>query len=104
VKFIPLWKRHTLGMQLVHEGIVSFGDTPVPIYEKIFLGGERSIRGFDIYRIGPRNEYGSVIGGNKALYFNLEYQIPLNQQISFVFFYDVGNAYDFGEAISLKNL
>ncbi len=104
VKFIPFWKRHTLGMQFVHEGISAFGNTPVPLYEKIFLGGERSIRGYDIYRIGPRNEYGAVIGGNKALYLNLEYLIPLNQQISFVFFYDVGNAYDFGQPISLKNL
>jgi outer membrane protein insertion porin family len=104
VKFFPIGKRHTLGMQFVHEGISAFGDTPVPLYEKIFLGGERSIRGFDIYRIGPRNEYGAVIGGNKALYLNLEYLIPLNQQISFVFFYDVGNAYDFGQPINLKNV
>lgn len=104
VKFIPLGKRHTLGMQFVHEGISSFGDTPVPLYEKIFLGGERSIRGFDIYRIGPRNEYGAVVGGNKAFYLNLEYLIPLNQQVSFVLFYDVGNAYDFGQPIDLKNL
>lgn len=104
VKFIPIGKRHTLGMQFVHEGISAFGDTPVPLYEKIFLGGERSIRGFDIYRIGPRNEYGAVIGGNKALYLNLEYLIPLNQQVSFVFFYDVGNAYDFGQPINLKNV
>jgi outer membrane protein insertion porin family len=104
VKFIPIGKRHTLGMQFVHEGISAFGDTPVPLYEKIFLGGERSIRGFDIYRIGPRNEYGAVIGGNKALYLNLEYLIPLNQQVSFVFFYDVGNAYDFGQPIDLKNV
>jgi outer membrane protein insertion porin family len=104
VKFIPIGKRHTLGMQFVHEGISAFGDTPVPLYEKIFLGGERSIRGFDIYRIGPRNEYGAVVGGNKALYLNLEYLIPLNQQVSFVFFYDVGNAYDFGQPINLKNV
>jgi len=104
VKFIPITKHHTLGMQLVHEEIFKFGNNEVPLYEKIFLGGERSIRGFDIYRIGPRTASGTVIGGSKALYLNLEYQIALNQQISFVFFYDVGNAYDFGQPISLKNV
>ncbi len=104
VKFIPIGKRHTLGMQLVHEGIFRFGSGSIPIYEKIFLGGEQTIRGFDIYRIGPRNEYGSVIGGSKAFYANLEYQISLNQQVSFVLFYDVGNAYDFGQSINLKNV
>jgi len=104
VKFIPIGKRHTLGMQLVHQAIIRFGDSPVPIYEKFFLGGEQSIRGFDIYRIGPRNEFGTVIGGNKSFYANLEYIIPLNNQFSFILFYDVGNAYDFGEPISLKNV
>jgi outer membrane protein insertion porin family len=104
VKFIPVGKRHTLGFQLVHQSIIRIGDNPIPIYEKFFLGGEQSIRGFDIYRIGPRNENGTVIGGNKAFFANFEYQIPLNQQFSFVFYYDVGNAYDFGEPISLKNV
>jgi len=104
VKFIPIGKHHTLGFQVVHEAITRFGEGSIPIYEKIFLGGERSIRGFDIYRIGPRNEYGSVIGGNKAFYLNLEYQMPLNEQISFVLFYDVGNSYDFGQPIKLNNV
>ncbi|MCP4215114.1 MAG: outer membrane protein assembly factor BamA [bacterium] len=105
VKFVPLWKRkHTFGMQVVYQGLKSFGDKPVPIYEKYFLGGEQSIRGFDIYRIGPRNERGSVIGGNKALFMNLEYQIPMTQQFTFIAYYDIGNAYDFGQPISFKNV
>lgn len=104
VKFIPIGKRHTLGMQFVHQAIFAFGDTPVPIYEKFFLGGEQSIRGFDIYRIGPRNEYGSVIGGNKAFYANVEYIIPLNQQFSFILFYDIGNVYASGVPISFKDV
>lgn len=104
VKFFPLWKKHTLGVQVVHESISEFGDKPVPVYEKFFLGGEQSIRGFDIYRIGPRNESGTVIGGNKSFHVNVEYQIPINQQFSFVLFYDVGNAYDYGQPISLKDV
>ena len=104
VKFIPIGKRHTLGMQIVHQAIITFGDNEVPIYEKFFLGGEQSIRGFDIYRLGPRNEYGTVIGGNKSIFANLEYIIPLNNQFSFILFYDIGNAYDFGEPISLKDV
>lgn len=104
VKFIPIGKRHTFGMQLVYEGIKKFGPNPIPNYELYFLGGEQSIRGFDIYRIGPRSESGTVLGGNKAFYFNFEYQIPLNQQISFNLFYDVGNAYDFGVPITFKDV
>jgi len=104
VKFFPLKKRHVFGMQVVYMGISQFGDKPIPLYEKFFLGGEQSIRGFDVYRLGTRNENGTVTGGNKAIYANFEYVIPLNQQFSFVFFYDVGNAYDFAQPISFKNL
>ena len=52
----------------------------------------------------PRDKNGNVVGGNKSIYFNLEYAIPLTQQFSFVFFYDVGNTYDVGMPIKLKDV
>jgi outer membrane protein insertion porin family len=81
-----------------------FGDKYIPFYERYFLGGERSIRGFDIYQIGPRDEQGYVIGGDKAMFFNFEYQIPLSQQFSFNLFFDMGNAYDIDKPISLNDV
>jgi outer membrane protein assembly factor BamA len=63
-----------------------------------------SIRGFDIYNLGPRDKSGNVLGGNKSFYLNFEYAIPLTQQFSFVFFYDVGNSYDVGMPIKLKDV
>lgn len=104
VKFIPFFKRHTVGIQFIHQAIHPFGDQPVPFYERIFLGGERSIRGYEIHRVGPRNANGAVIGGSKAFQLNLEYMVPINQQLSVGLFYDIGNAYDFGDPISLKNV
>ena len=45
----------------------------LPIFEKLFLGGEYSIRGFDLRTIGPRDPAtGLVLGGNKSLLFNVE--------------------------------
>ena len=104
VRFQPLWKRHVLGLHLAYEGLSPFANRRVPFYEKYFLGGERSIRGFDIYTIGPRDKDGNVLGGTKSLLFNLEYAIPLTQQFSFVFFYDMGNAYDAGVPIRLRDV
>jgi outer membrane protein insertion porin family len=104
VHFQPLWKRHVLGLHLVYEGLAPFGGKAVPFYEKFFMGGERQIRGFDAYELGPRNMGGVVLGGTKSLLFNLEYAIPLTQQFSFVFFGDVGNAYDAGVPINLKDI
>jgi len=103
-KFQPLWSNHVLGLHAVYEGIQAFGDKALPFYEKFFLGGERSIRGFEVYTIGPRNTGGSILGGNKSLYFNMEYSIPVAQQFSFVFFYDVGNSYNTGSPINLRDV
>lgn len=104
VKFIPLWKRkHTIGIQAVYQGLKGFGEKDIPIYEKFFLGGEQSIRGYDIYRIGPRTESGAVTGGTKAFFINLEYQVPITPQFSAALYYDMGNAYDKGVPISFKN-
>jgi outer membrane protein insertion porin family len=104
VRFLPLWNKHVLGLHAVYEGLEPFGGRGVPFYEKFFLGGERSIRGFDIYTLGPRDRSGNVLGGSKSILFNVEYAIPLTQQFSFVFFYDVGNAYDVGTPIRLNDV
>ncbi|MCP5108596.1 MAG: outer membrane protein assembly factor BamA [bacterium] len=106
VKFVPLWKRkkHVLGMQFVYQSLLSFGNKVIPSWEKFHLGGEQSIRGYNYYDISPRNEKGDPTGGNKAFYLNLQYEIPFNRQLSAIFFYDAGNAYDFGQSISLKNI
>lgn len=104
VKFIPLWKRkHTIGIQAVYQGLKGFGKNEVPIYERYFLGGEQSIRGYDIYRIGPRTASGAVTGGTKAFFVNFEYQIPITPQFSLAAYYDIGNAYAKGVPISLSN-
>jgi len=105
VKFVPLWSNHVLGLHSVYEAINSFGvGKSIPFYEKYFLGGERSIRGFEIYTLGPRDANGSVLGGTKSLFFNMEYAIPLTQQFSFVFFYDVGNSYGSGTPVRLNDV
>ncbi len=95
-KFIPMLNhgRHTFGVHAVYEDMIPFGGKDIPFYEKYFLGGERSIRGFDIYQIGPKDSNGYVIGGERAFFVNVEYRMPLNEQFSLVAFYDVGNAYD----------
>ena len=50
------------------EYIRPYGSTSVlPIFETLFLGGEYSVRGFDIRSIGPRGpRTGLVLGGNKS--------------------------------------
>lgn len=105
-KFIKIPKTsHVFGVNFVYQKLKGFGDNQViPFYENFFLGGERSIRGFDVYRIGPRNENGAVIGGDKSFYFNVEYRIHINEQISFNLFGDFGNAYAEHQKMDFSNI
>jgi outer membrane protein insertion porin family len=75
-------------------------DGEVPIFERFFLGGPYSIRGFKSRELSPKDpNTGETIGGNKELIGNLEYLFPLVSEISLkgVFFFDVGNTWAQGE-------
>ena len=70
-------RRTSLGFRAQAEYIKPYGSTiALPIFEKLFLGGEYSMRGFDLRTVGPRDPVtGLVLGGNKSLLFNAEYLI-----------------------------
>jgi outer membrane protein insertion porin family len=81
----------------------------LPIFERLFLGGEYSVRGYDIRSIGPRDvgtpeQPGTfiVIGGNKSLLFNAEYLITIAGPVRLVLFYDAGQVRDFGESYAMN--
>jgi outer membrane protein insertion porin family len=102
--FKPIVKNHVFGFHVEYSFIKKFGDTPVPFWEKFFLGGERSIRGYDIYTIGPRSVQGTNIGGETSLFFNVEYIIPIGGPLYAIFFHDAGNAYGEDQKISFKDM
>ena len=65
-------------------------------YERYRLGGIDTVRGYEDFEIFPRNANGEINfnGGNKVLYANLEYRIPLANQLTAVAFFDVGQVWD----------
>jgi outer membrane protein insertion porin family len=84
--------RLTLGLRAQYQYIHQFsGSAELPIFEKLFLGGEYSVRGFDIRSIGPQDPInGLVLGGNKLLNFNVEEQITIAGPVRAILFYDAG--------------
>ena len=92
VWFIKQSNRLTLGMRAQAEYIHAFsGSKELPIFQKLFLGGEYSIRGFDIRTVGPQDPLtGLVLGGNKSLLFNFEEQITIAGPVRLIAFYDAG--------------
>ncbi len=91
---VQYWKqsnRLTLGMRAQYEYIHTFtGFQELPIFEKLYLGGEYSVRGFDIRSIVPQGPNGVVIGGNKSLLFNVEEMISIAGPVRAILFYDAG--------------
>jgi outer membrane protein insertion porin family len=104
-----LYKVHTrktsIGLRAAYEFINPYGGTNLnlPIFEKLFLGGEYSIRGFDIRSVGPRDlSTGLVLGGNKSLLFNAEYLISVVGPVRLVLFADAGQVRDYGDHFAWK--
>jgi outer membrane protein insertion porin family len=97
-------RRTSLGLRGQIEYISQYGNTAVlPIFEKLFLGGEYSMRGFDLRTVGPRDPAtGLVTGGNKSLLFNAEYLITIAGPVRLVLFYDVGQVRDRGQSFGWK--
>jgi outer membrane protein insertion porin family len=74
--------------------VTSTNSDDVSITQKFFLGGIRTIRGFNYREVGPR-ENGDYVGGPKMGYFNFEYIFPIYKKLGLkgVLFYDTGNAW-----------
>jgi outer membrane protein insertion porin family len=91
--FIPAWRDHVLGFRLSGAYSLGWGDRPVPLFERFFLGGPNSIRSFKAQEVSPKDESGTRIGGNIQLLGNIEYTIPLFFGIRGAFFLDAGNVW-----------
>jgi outer membrane protein insertion porin family len=92
-KFFTTWQRRDGSGKhvLAAHGQVSWAGDEVPVYERFFAGGFRSLRGFDFRGVGPVVD-GFRVGGDFMMLASLEYQIPVkaNDQIYLVAFLDTG--------------
>lgn len=97
-------RRTSLALRGQVEYIRPLGSTvELPIFEKVFQGGEYSVRGYDIRSIGPRDPVtGLVLGGDKSLLLNAEYLITIAGPVRLVLFYDAGQVRDKGEPFAWK--
>ncbi|NOY45712.1 MAG: outer membrane protein assembly factor BamA [Deltaproteobacteria bacterium] len=99
--YAPLWWEHVFHVRTRAGFVHSLLGRDIPVYERYYLGGINSLRGFDLRSIGPVDPAsGDVIGGDKQILVNLEYLFPLIKEAKLrgVVFYDAGNAWDEGEA------
>jgi len=91
-QFIPTFDALNQGMAFFGRigTIVPYGDSDVPFFDRWFLGGPNTLRGFGFRDVGPKDENNEPIGGNSFAYLSAEYMFQLAQPLEFVLFYDWG--------------
>jgi outer membrane protein insertion porin family len=80
----------------------------VPLFDRYFLGGVTSLRGYRYRQVGPKFAgTDEPEGGSTFFLGSAEYSIPLIERLRLAAFYDIGNvyrdAYDFDFANYLDN-
>ncbi len=85
-------------LELVAKGGVAqkLGSQDVPFYDRYYLGGPDTLRGFDYRGVGPREttQDGTAfepIGGDTYWLGSAEYSVPIIERLRFAAFYDIGN-------------
>ena len=100
--YFSVWEKyhHVLMLGLRYETIDGLSDD-VPIYNRMFLGGPRTIRGIEYRNVSPmarkldsmgdpRNSY-SPWGGQSLFCASLEYTIPIVKMLRLAAFTDLGS-------------
>lgn len=113
--FIPLPLKSVFKTRGLAAHVNSLKDDSVPLFERFFLGGINTLRGYDLNSIGPQIRVPSsatgedhlfTYGGNRMLLFNTELEVPIYEPagIRTVAFLDAGQAYGENEEIKLDRL
>jgi len=108
--YIPIYKRLVGFLHGKGGYIREVSGKTIPDYERFFLGGMNSLRGFDWRDISPEkyNSWGlkTKIGGDKYVQFNAELLLTLIEKSGLVLvaFYDTGDVYDNYERIDFGSL
>ncbi|HKJ72138.1 MAG TPA: outer membrane protein assembly factor BamA [Gammaproteobacteria bacterium] len=102
--FFPLFDASAwqVGVDVAH--LEGYNGEAVPFYERFYLGGARSVRGFQTYSLGPQDAGGNPVGGVTKLQGNTELVFPLPGQSSgsglrWALFADSGWVYGPGQSI-----
>jgi outer membrane protein insertion porin family len=92
---IPFFRDLVLALN----GEVGYGDgyggKPLPFYKAYYAGGVNSVRGYDTSTLGPRDENGDPIGGNRRIVGNAELLFPFpglskDKSVRASLFFDAG--------------
>lgn len=93
--FFPLWFDHVLSVRGWAEMVEEYGgDEDVHLFDRLFLGGAQTMRGFKYRHVGPIDAAtGEPLGGKSGAMAQFEYTIPVVNMFRVAGFYDIGNVW-----------
>ncbi len=107
-KFANIADRHIFAFNASYGYLQNLGHDDLPLYDLYRPGGENSIRGYRYGQVGSvlldNNGHAVVVGGNKQIITNMEYQFKIADQFRLVFFHDAGNAWGPGTKVLSRNI
>ncbi len=85
-------------------GVVqNYGQSPrVPLFDRWFLGGMYSLRGYKLRKVGPKDANTEPLGGDTYWFSTVEYSIPIIERLRVALFYDIGMVYQDPYSFSQK--
>jgi outer membrane protein insertion porin family len=94
--FFPLPLNMVLNLRGKFGIIEPYGGKETPIYEKFFVGGVYTVRGFEYGKAGPTDINEDPLGAEKMVVFSSELIFPLSREIGLrgAIFWDIGKGFD----------
>jgi outer membrane protein insertion porin family len=107
--YYPISRDYTLMLNGEFGEANGMGGKPLPFYKNLYAGGVTSVRGYNSYSLGPRDDLGAILGGNKRLVGNAEFLFPMpgtgvDRSMRLAAFLDGGQVFGAGQNVRLSEL
>lgn len=123
--YFPFFEGHVLQLLAAAGVVQAYGDTfgsggvvdedpspfvdfvkvdDVPIFDRFFLGGANTLRGFSYNKVGPKDVNNDPVGGNTTFNGTAEYTFPIVERVRGAVFFDIGNVWKNSYQMNLGDL
>ncbi len=107
--YFPLSRTFTLFLNADLGYASGINAKPMPFFKNFYAGGPGTVRGYDDYSLGPRDEAGNSLGGTRRVVGNIELLFPMpgaaqDNSLRLAAFIDAGQVYAAGAPVDFNEL
>ena len=107
--YFPLSRTFTLFLNADLGYASGTNSKPMPFFKNFYAGGPGTVRGYDDYSLGPRDEAGNSLGGTRRFVGNIELLFPMpgaaqDNSLRLAAFIDAGQVYAAGAPVDFNEL